>query len=92
MSGIKVLNCTANNVYALASKPGGQTVKLNEFIRMYTHNVNIGKVVNNTWTLRNPGLEPGLYSVTMVADWSCRHWIFTETSTRIHDSIYLLVE
>jgi hypothetical protein len=92
MTGTKVLDCTANKVYGLATRDDGLQVKLDEFLRMYTHNVPTGETLRNTWTLRNPGLLPGAYRVAMISDWTCRHWIFTETTTRTHDSIYLLVE
>lgn len=93
MSGIKQLSCTANNVYGLAvRKKDGLTVKLDNFLKMYTHNVTPGVVVSNTWTLENPGLEPGTYRVTMISEWTCIHWIFKDTTTRSHDSILLYVE
>lgn len=92
MTGTKVLDCTANKVYGLATRDDGLQVKLDEFLRMYTHNVPTGETLRNTWTLRNPGLLSGAYRVSMISDWTCRHWIFTETTTRTHDSIYLLVE
>lgn len=93
MTGTKVLDCTANNVYAIAvNSSNGFTTKLDEFVSMYTHNTTPGVEVKNAWTLKNPGLTPGSYRVTMISDWSCRHWIFKDETTRYHDGILLIAE
>ena len=93
MTGTKILDCQASNVYGIAIRRDGYTVKLDQFIEMYTHNITPGVNVFNTWTLKNVDeLLPGIYRVTMVSNWSCTYWIFKEDTTRSHDSILLIVE
>ena len=95
MVGRKLLDCQAHNVYGIAvSQDGSKTVILDRFTSMYKRNVAKGETVTNSWSFEKPKeLSPGYWRVDMIADWTCRMWIFTSLETvRHHDNILLIVE
>lgn len=95
MVGRKVLNCQAKNVYGIAtSQDGNKQVKLDQFTKMYIHNIAPGTDVTNTWAFKKPEeLTPGYWRVDMVGDWTCRHFVFTSLETvRNHENILLIVK
>jgi hypothetical protein len=91
MSGQKMLDCQAHNVYGIAYGEGKE-IKLDQYTKAYIRNVTKGENVLNAWSYRKPEeLTTGVYHVTMFGDWDCRFWIFNETSTRSYDNILLVV-
>jgi len=92
MSGKKNLDCTANNVHGIAVR-GGDSITLDNYTQGYKRNIAVGEFVTNQWAYARPkGLHPGVWHVTMQADWTCRLWIFQETSQRSYDNILLVVK
>lgn len=95
MTGKKMLDCQATDVYGIATNyDGTKEIILDRFTSMYTRNIAKGETVTNSWSLHKPKeITPGYWRVDMVADWSCRMWIFTSLETvRHHDNILLIVE
>ena len=95
MVGRKVLNCQANNVYGIATnQDGSKQIILDRFTKTYIRNVSPGETVTNNWAFARPDeLSPGIWRVDMVADWTCRFFIFQNVKTvRNHENILLIVE
>ena len=95
MTGRKVLDCQASKVYGLAiNQDGTQEVILDRFVTTYRRNITPGENVTNSWSFQKPEeLTTGYWRVDMIAHWTCRMWIFTQTETiRHHDNILLIVE
>lgn len=93
MVGTKNLECYASNVYGIAYDHAGNETRLDHFTSSYFRNTTPGKSVANTWSYSKPAdLTKGIYHVTMYGDWTCRFWIFNETTTRTYDNILLVVE
>lgn len=94
MTGRKMLDCQAQKVYGIATRHDGLEVILDRFVIMYTRNIAKGENVTNNWSFAKPdNLVPGYWRVDMVAEWTCRMWIFTSVETvRHHDNILLVVE
>ena len=92
MIGKKVLECSVDNVYAIAVNSNEQTVILNEFTELYYRNTQPGDNVTNSWKMRKPkDLSNGIWRVSMIGNWTCKRWIFVETQTRTYDNILLIV-
>lgn len=95
MTGKKILNCTATNVFAEATRHG-KTVILDTFAKTYTRNPPVsvvGEFFTNKWALvLDKKLSPGVWSVNMEATWHCRKFIFSNVRPyQIHDNILLMV-
>lgn len=92
MVGHKMLSCTVDNVYAVATNRDGDEVVLNEFLNLYYRNTEVGENVTNSWVIkRHPDIVPGIWRVSVFGDWKCTQWIFSETKTRSYDNILLVV-
>lgn len=92
MVGTKKLECVANNVYGIAYGKETQ-VRLDQYTKAYIRDIKPGETVTNTWSYKKPlELQPGIYRVTMFGDWTCRMWVFKETTTRTYENILLIVE
>ena len=92
MAGTKVLNCQVSNVYGVAYGNDKEIV-LNQYTKAYIRNIQKGETVTNRWHYAVPeDLTPGVYRVTMYGDWTCRFFIFSETSVRSYDNILLVIE
>jgi len=92
LTGKKILTCSVNNVFGTATN-GTDTVYLHDFVVPYTRNSSVGNNVVNRWTMAMPEeLYFGKWKVTMTGDWSCKYWIFEETTTRAYDNILLIVK
>ena len=94
MTGKKMLDCQAKNVYGIAISQDGQEVILDRFVSMYNRNVAKGQTVTNSWSFAKPAeITPGYWRVDMLGEWTCRMWIFTSVETiRNHENILLIVE
>lgn len=91
MVGHKLLDCQASNVYGVAYG-NGKEILLDQYTKAYTRGVKPGETVTNAWSYaKPPELTQGIYHVTMFGDWTCRLWIFNETTTRTYDNILLVV-
>lgn len=93
LMGEKVLECSVNGVYAVATNRNGEEVVLDEINQPYFRNTPVGENSTNSWSMPpTESLTPGTWQVTIFGDWNCKHWIFSHTDLRYYDNILLIVE